>query len=170
MPKVVNSGNYFLYQRFVTMSQFKKWTPGVTVTLAAVIGWGAFQFSGSGQSLYTQSDLHDFCPLSTQVCQQQTASVLLATDVIRPMQETEIRVNWPTLPADTETLVLSLKGHEMMMGIYQLHLSRNAAGEYSGQLMLPFCTEDEMTWRGEITPQSASAQMTPLHVSLRMIK
>lgn len=152
------------------MSQYKKWSPVTTLALAVALGWGAFQWSGQSLSQGAETIPLDFCQLSTQACQQHTAQIQLDSDVVQPMQETEIRVSWPELPADTETLVLSLKGHEMMMGVYQLHLSRTVAGDYRGQLMLPFCTEDEMTWRGEITPQSAAAQMTPLHVSLRMIK
>ncbi len=86
------------------------------------------------------------------------------------MKATEVNVSWPELPAETNNLMLTLEGHEMMMGVYQLKLSRTSDGQFSGDLLLPFCTSNEMTWLGNIRPLSGPEQITPINISLRMTK
>ena len=57
----------------------------------------------------------------------------------------------------------------MMMGLYQLELTRTTDGQFTGELMLPVCVSNEMTWQGSIKPLS-TGQFTPINVSMRMIK
>ncbi|MCW8329929.1 hypothetical protein MD588_14060 [Photobacterium sp. SDRW27] len=112
----------------------------------------------------------DYCQLSTKACEQNHAIVTLSNDVIHPMQSAEVSVSWPDIPQNTDSLILSLEGHEMMMGVYKLKLTRTLNGHFSGNLMLPFCTSEEMTWQGSIKPDSNSVKIEPINVSLRMIK
>lgn len=147
------------------------WKPIANLVFIVAVGWGGYQVSEIGKNKTDkQQQQIDYCQLSTQVCEQNNASVTLATDVINPMQNTEINVQWPDLPAETDHLVLTLEGHEMMMGVYQLQLSRTASGGFSGDLTLPFCTSDEMTWQGNIKPSSDQEKITPINVSIRMVK
>lgn len=153
------------------MLKHKKWQPIANILLVVTVGWGGFQLMGlSTEQIDKPQVPTNDCQLSTQPCKQHNASVALSNDVIRPMQSTEISVSWPELPTEADNLILSLEGHEMMMGVYQLKLARTADGLFSGNLMLPFCTSNEMTWQGNIKPLSDSGQITPLNISLRMIK
>ncbi|MGF1701806.1 hypothetical protein L4D09_16070 [Photobacterium makurazakiensis] len=87
------------------------------------------------------------------------------------MRTSEITVNWPDLPEDTHELLLSLEGEEMMMGVYKLVLTpSNQAHQYKAELMLPFCTSNEMTWQGTISSNTLDNQSTPINISIRMIK
>ncbi|PSW00139.1 hypothetical protein [Photobacterium lipolyticum] len=112
----------------------------------------------------------DVCQLSTKACTQQGASIQLSDDIVHPLKATEITVFWPELPQEITTLVLSLEGLEMMMGVYRLKLTKNTSGEFRGELMLPFCTSKEMTWQGTIEPFLSPEQIKPINVSLRMTK
>lgn len=112
----------------------------------------------------------DVCQLSSKACNQQGARIQLGTDVVHPLEPTEITVFWPELPLEITTLALSLEGQEMMMGVYRLKLTKDTSGEFHGELMLPFCTSKAMTWQGTIQPLHSSKQVKPLNVSLRMTK
>ena len=153
------------------MPQKNKWSAINNILLAIVFGLGGYHLMGF---ISTQNDhpqvVTDYCQLSTEACRQHGASVVLDSDVIHPMLATQIRVSWPDIPQDTDKLILSLEGREMMMGLYKLELPRAADGQFSGELMLPFCVSNEMTWQGSIKPFSDSGQFTPINVSIRMIK
>lgn len=116
----------------------------------------------------------EYCQLSTKACEQHGATVVLANDVIHPMQGSLISVQWPEIENATEALVLSLEGREMMMGVYQLKLNKTASGHFTGDLLLPFCVSNEMTWQGSIKPlikpTQNSEHVTPINVSIRMLK
>lgn len=153
------------------MLKKKSWQPIANLLLIIAVGWGGFQVLEIGkEKKEKQQLLTGYCQLSTQVCEQNNASVTLSTDVIHPMKATEVNVSWPELPAETNNLMLTLEGHEMMMGVYQLKLSRTSDGQFSGNLLLPFCTSNEMTWLGNIKPLSEPEQITPINISLRMTK
>lgn len=97
--------------------------------------------------------------------------IKLGADYLQPMMSTRITVEWPALPIETSELELTLEGSEMMMGVYRLKLTRNISTmDFSGDVMLPFCVSDSMTWQGAITPIDRDTIHQPLHVSLRMIK
>ncbi|PSW19963.1 hypothetical protein C9I98_10940 [Photobacterium sanctipauli] len=113
----------------------------------------------------------DYCNLSTTACNQEGVTVTLSEDVIRPMQASTITVDWPALSEKQDTLTLSLEGNEMMMGIYKLNLTRiNQSNQFTGELMLPFCTSDEMTWQGQIQTTRPGPETRPVNISIRMIQ
>ncbi|GAB6262890.1 hypothetical protein L4174_019620 [Photobacterium sp. CCB-ST2H9] len=146
--------------------QFKTWSVPFKLILAFGLGFAAIEWL---PGLVTQSSEFDSalaCQLSQQHCQQQDAVIQMSDDIVRPLQPTTITVQWPQLPAETKALRLTLEGREMMMGQYQLQLTRQPDNSFSGELLLPFCTENAMTWQGSITPDSGS--FSPLYVSLRM--
>ncbi|WEM45596.1 hypothetical protein PTW35_21195 (plasmid) [Photobacterium sp. DA100] len=111
-----------------------------------------------------------YCSLDKEGCEIEGRRIQLDRDIIKPMKPAKIQVSWPSLPMSTETVELTLEGREMMMGVYRLSLHRQSdTYEFSGELMLPFCVSDEMTWLGQITPATSSSQQ-PVYFSVRMIK
>lgn len=97
--------------------------------------------------------------------------IQLEANYLQPMQPTRMTVEWPALPIEISDLELTLEGSEMMMGVYRLKLTRDISTmDFSGNVMLPFCVSDSMTWQGAITPIDQDTIHQPLHVSLRMIK
>lgn len=110
------------------------------------------------------------CLLSNEACEIKGKKIELDRATIRPMEAAKIQVEWPLLPSEADTIELILEGEEMMMGIYRLTLQRQAGSDhFSGELLLPFCVSDEMTWQGKITATTISSQQ-PIYVSIRMIK
>ena len=111
-----------------------------------------------------------YCLLSNENCAIDGTNIKLDRNIIRPMEAAKIQIEWPSLPSEADTLVLTLEGQEMMMGIYRQKLVRQIGTDlYSGELVLPFCVSDEMTWQGKITPPANSSEQ-PVNVSIRMIK
>ncbi|MGF1787611.1 hypothetical protein L4D00_17600 [Photobacterium swingsii] len=110
------------------------------------------------------------CQLTSTPCQVNEASLSLEKDLVNPMVSNTLSVNWDAIPKDIDRLQLSLEGHEMMMGTYRLILTRNKNQQFSGDLLLPVCTEDAMTWFGTVAPIDADVPIDPLHISVRMIK
>ncbi|KXI24303.1 hypothetical protein AS132_02275 [Photobacterium sanguinicancri] len=84
------------------------------------------------------------------------------------MVSNTLSVEWNKLPTEVDSLMLSLEGHEMMMGTYKLLLKRSADNTFSGDLLLPVCTSDAMTWLGTITPINDTSHASPLPISVRM--
>ncbi|MGR5062899.1 hypothetical protein [Photobacterium sp. DNB22_13_2] len=110
------------------------------------------------------------CPLSNEACEIAGKRIALDRATIRPMEAAKIQVEWPSLPSETDTIELTLEGEEMMMGVYRQTLQRQTGSDrFSGELLLPFCVSDEMTWQGKITATANSSQQ-PIYVSIRMIK
>ncbi|WP_250684550.1 hypothetical protein [Photobacterium galatheae] len=134
--------------------------------LAFGLGFAAIEWLPGWISQPSDFDSKLACQLSQQHCQQQNAIIQMSDDIVHPLKPTTITVQWPKLPAETQVLKLTLEGREMMMGQYQLQLTRQPDDSFSGELLLPFCTENAMTWQGSITPDSGS--YSPLYVSLRM--
>lgn len=141
------------------------------------IGFGSLQLldaytAPSIQSvLPSRTPLEETCQLSQQACEQQAAIIQLSTDFVHPLEAATITVDWPDLPQGTTQLLVSLEGNEMMMGVYKLLLTKQASGQYSGELMLPFCTTNAMTWQGSIKALSSTNSndsIQPLNISLRM--
>ena len=116
-----------------------------------------------------QSDT--YCQLGRTPCINDQINIRLSHDIVKPMIATEVDVVWPSLPVSVENLEFILEGHEMMMGQYRLKLSRTAQdNRYNGQIILPFCTSDAMTWKGTITPSNHEHEFEPVFISLRMEK
>ncbi|PNM65241.1 hypothetical protein AL546_002810 [Vibrio vulnificus] len=93
--------------------------------------------------------LEDYCMLSTQACTQQAVSMMLSNDTAQPLVASEVRVEWPS--SKEPQLVLTLSGLEMDMGKPKFVLKQTSPGHYSGEVILPVCTTDAMTWLGELT-------------------
>jgi len=93
--------------------------------------------------------LTDYCMLSTQACQQDNVSLLLNTDTIKPLKPNTLKVHWPQSKA--ERLELSMRGLEGELGTVRYTLKKMGNGFFEGQITLPVCTLDEMTWLGELT-------------------
>lgn len=105
-----------------------------------------------------------YCSLSTVICQQGGAEIKLDTDIAKPLKTTQIHVNWPQNSSDR--LMLTLRGLEMDLGVVKFPVKKQLDGHYSGNIILPICTEAKMTWIGTLTDQN---QRT-VYTSIRMEK
>ena len=94
-------------------------------------------------------DVEKYCLLSTVPCQKNDVSITLEHDVAKPLIPSTIWINWEN--ASNDTLQLSLQGLEMDMGIAKYQLSKQSDGTFSGTIMLPVCTQDNMTWLGTLS-------------------
>ncbi len=93
--------------------------------------------------------LDEYCFLSTATCIQKNVSMTLNADSAQPLVPVQLSVGWPDTEA--EQLVLSLAGREMEMGEPKFLLKKVSPGQYSGEVILPVCTQESMTWIGELT-------------------
>ncbi|PSU13194.1 hypothetical protein C9J03_06920 [Photobacterium gaetbulicola] len=111
-----------------------------------------------------------YCSLGKEGCEIAGRHIKLDRNIIKPMEPAKVQVSWPSLPSSTKALELTLEGSEMMMGTYRLSLHRQSdTDEFSGELMLPFCVSEEMTWVGQITPATSNSQQA-VYISVRMMK
>ncbi|WP_319534872.1 hypothetical protein [uncultured Vibrio sp.] len=104
------------------------------------------------KNLSTSSELKpldEYCFLSTTACVQQDVSMTLNVDNTQPLIPAQITVEW--FDSEAEQLVLSLSGLEMEMGEPKFLLNKVSPGKYIGELILPVCTQESMTWVGELT-------------------
>ncbi len=101
-------------------------------------------------SQQTQSvDISQYCQLSTKSCTQDNVSMTLSQDNTHPLVANRITVNWPN--SKTKQLELTLKGVEMDMGVLKFVLKPTSSGQFETDIILPVCTNDSMTWAGELT-------------------
>ncbi len=116
-------------------------------------------------SLHTSSsiNLNDYCQLSTKTCSQSDIQMTLEHDTAQPLMPSELTVEWPQNNA--ESLMLSLQGLEMEMGVVKVKLNRTEGGTYIGDVLLPVCTMEEMTWVGDISDGNQS-----IKTALRMAR
>ena len=108
-------------------------------------------------------DISDYCMLSTDSCEQESVSMSLDKNTAQPLIPSKIRVTWPN--AKQDTLLLSLKGLEMEMGTALYQLKSIGGDEYEGEIILPVCTLEKMTWVGELTDGT-----TTIHPAIRMAR
>ncbi len=104
------------------------------------------------KSLSTSSELKpldEYCFLSTTTCIQQEVSMTLNVDSTQPLVPAQLTVEWPG--ANSEQLILSLTGREMEMGEPKFILKKHAPEQYVGEVILPVCTQESMTWVGELS-------------------
>ncbi|CAK2020550.1 conserved hypothetical protein [Vibrio crassostreae] len=101
--------------------------------------------------VHAPADVHldDYCMLSTESCEQNTVAMTLEHETAQPLVPTKIKVVWEG--AASETLMLSLTGFEMEMGSARFQLKNIGNNTYEGDVILPVCTMDKMTWLGELT-------------------
>ncbi|MFH4666116.1 hypothetical protein WMQ48_15505 [Vibrio cidicii] len=128
------------------MNNFLKF---VALMLALAGGYFAQDVASYFSAKPRSVDLADYCLLSTEPCQQQQASMTLSVDTLQPLAAATFTVDWPQSSA--KQLVLSLTGVEMEMGNPKYILQQVSPGHYVGQLVLPVCTSDSMTWAGELS-------------------
>ena len=104
------------------------------------------------KSLSTSSELKpldEYCFLSTAACVQQDVTMTLNVDNTQPLVPALLTVEWSD--SEAEQLVLSLSGREMEMGEPKFLLNKVSPGKYMGDVVLPVCTQESMTWVGELT-------------------
>ncbi|MGV2987939.1 hypothetical protein ACE1OE_09860 [Vibrio sp. E150_011] len=101
-------------------------------------------------------DLTEYCMLSTKICEQDGVKIQLSKDRAHPLIPVQVQVFWPE--ADAESLMVSLQGKEMDMGMAKYQLEMIKPDVYQGEIVLPVCTEDSMTWYGTIENGDKSVQ------------
>ena len=94
-------------------------------------------------------NLDDYCMLSTTSCEQDSVAMTLEHETAQPLVPTKIKVVWEGAASDT--LMLSLTGLEMEMGSARFQLKNTGNNIYEGNVILPVCTMDHMTWLGKLT-------------------
>nr|WP_319552922.1 hypothetical protein [uncultured Vibrio sp.] len=119
------------------------------VAVALVAGFYAPTLLKSLSASSELKPLEEYCFLSTTSCVQQDVSMILNVDNTQPLVPAQLTVEWPD--SKTEQLVLSLSGLEMEMGEPKFLLNKVSPGKYTGELILPVCTQESMTWVGELT-------------------
>lgn len=136
-------------------------TAAVVVFTAAFFGKDILEQLSQRQNLSAQ--LGQSCILDKE-CQFSNGSVSLEQPVVRPLEPTAISVKLENV-AETPDLFLQVEGIEMNMGTYHLSLERIGDNQYSGTLLLPVCTQDEMTWVGTV---SSKDQHIEFPIAIRM--
>ncbi|MGF1837301.1 hypothetical protein [Vibrio atlanticus] len=107
------------------------------------------QFESAMERASAEINLDDYCMLSTTSCEQNTVTMTLDRETAQPLAPTKIKVVWEGAASDT--LMLSLTGLEMEMGSARFQLKNIGNNTYEGDVILPVCTLDKMTWIGELT-------------------
>ncbi|MFA0112312.1 hypothetical protein AB4407_01265 [Vibrio sp. 10N.261.46.E11] len=107
------------------------------------------QFESAMGRASAEVNLDDYCMLSTTSCEQNTVTMTLDRETAQPLASTKIKVVWEGAASDT--LMLSLTGLEMEMGSARFQLKNIGNNTYEGDVILPVCTLDKMTWIGELT-------------------
>tara|TARA_Y100001960_G_C14715403_1_gene849329 strand:- start:1293 stop:1760 length:468 start_codon:yes stop_codon:yes gene_type:complete len=127
--------------------------PSLIKIALIALALGAGYFAGDAYQWYqnqqTKISLDDYCLLSTQPCSQDDIVITLDRDVSQPLVPTQIQVKWPSTKADA--LMLSLEGYEMEMGTTLFKLTKSQNNLYTGELILPVCTLEAMTWVGHLS-------------------
>ncbi|MEZ9699857.1 hypothetical protein AB4455_04240 [Vibrio sp. 10N.261.46.E12] len=106
-------------------------------------------FKSAMEHTSTDVNLDDYCMLSTISCMQNAVEMTLDSETAQPLVPSKIKVVWEG--AASNTLMLSLTGLEMEMGSARFQLKNIGDNTYEGDVILPVCTMDEMTWLGELT-------------------
>lgn len=138
--------------------------PSIAKLLLIILAVAGGFFAGDLVKLFqnqTPVSLDDYCLVSTEPCTQQSVTVKANKATSQPLVPTLVEVDWPD--ARSDKLVVSMQGYEMDMGNVLFTLERTATGQFSGQIILPVCTTDAMTWYGTISDGDSS-----INTSIRM--
>ncbi len=100
--------------------------------------------------------LDDYCVVSSQTCVQQNVTIKANSDTVHPLIPSQLSVTWVDTAA--KQLLLTLEGREMEMGKVKFILNRTSGDQFQGEVILPVCTSDEMTWVGELSDGSSSVK------------
>ncbi|WP_391091699.1 hypothetical protein [Vibrio sp. NH-UV-68] len=133
----------------------------ILIVLALSGGFFASDIIKWFQSPQTNISLNDYCLVTTAGCQQDGIRITADRDTTQPLAPTQLTVDWPN--SSSETLFLTLQGYEMDMGKLVFKLDKNPQGQFTGQVVLPVCTSDAMTWYGTLSDQVHS-----INTSIRM--
>lgn len=139
--------------------------PTFAKLLLVIIALGGGFFASDLISWYQTTkqsvSLDQYCLLTTNSCQQGEITIYVDKDTSQPLVPTQIDVTWPQ--SNSDYLLLSLQGYEMDMGTVVFKLEKTPQGTFSGQIILPVCTTDAMTWYGTVSDSKQS-----LNTSIRM--
>ncbi len=93
--------------------------------------------------------LDDHCMLTSAPCTQDNTVMTIDRDTVHPLVPVTLEVQWPE--SESDSLQLSLEGHEMDMGAPRFILKRTNGNLFSGEIILPVCTQESMIWTGKLT-------------------
>ncbi|WP_146060871.1 hypothetical protein [Vibrio hangzhouensis] len=134
----------------------------VKVLFVAIALAAGFYLPGLLKQVPTSDvDLTSYCMLSNEVCEQQGVKLRVDAQRITPLTPIQVEVFWPNATADT--LNLALQGHEMDMGVVKYQLTMIKPDVYQGEIILPVCSEERMTWFGTVSDGE-----TNINAALRM--
>ncbi|MFN1581390.1 hypothetical protein [Vibrio rotiferianus] len=119
------------------------------IAVALVAGFYAPTLIKNFASAPEPKSLDEYCFLSTDPCIQNDVAMTLSVDTAQPLIPAKLEVEWQD--SDADQLVLSLVGREMEMGEPKFMLKKVAPGKFVGDVILPVCTHDAMTWVGELS-------------------
>ncbi len=97
----------------------------------------------------SQVNIDNYCLLSNTPCVQKDVIMQLSEDFAHPLKSISINAEWPD--AESSQLLLTLDGLEMSMGTAKYVLYKQDNGSYQGDITLPICTQDSMTWIGSLS-------------------
>ncbi|WP_070969045.1 hypothetical protein [Vibrio sonorensis] len=119
------------------------------IAVALLAGFFAPELLKGVKDSPSSESLSEYCMLSTKTCNSDGVSMAMDTDITRPLVPSTITVHWPDTQA--KQLSVTLEGVEMDMGVAKYILSKQPDGAFSGEVLLPVCTTEKMTWMGEIS-------------------
>lgn len=96
-----------------------------------------------------QINIDDYCLLSQTPCIQENVVMQLSEDFAHPLKTIKLNADWSS--DEPQQLLLTLDGLEMSMGTTKHILHKQPDGSYQGDITLPICTEDSMTWLGSLS-------------------
>ena len=94
-------------------------------------------------------EISDYCLLETRGCHIESNFISVDKDTSQPLVATQLSALWKS--SDADELTLSLQGYEMEMGTVLFKLKKTDQHHFDGQVILPVCTTDAMTWYGTIS-------------------
>jgi len=109
----------------------------------------------------SKPSIAEHCQLSTKACEKEGVLVTLNRDTAQPLLPIQVSVEWPHSEADS--LHLTLEGYEMEMGTARFAIAQINEGQYQGDVLLPACTMEAMTWVGKLSNGKQS-----IDVAIRM--
>ncbi|PKF81303.1 hypothetical protein CW749_01285 [Vibrio sp. vnigr-6D03] len=134
----------------------QKLIPVTFIFLALLAGYFTPSLLDAMQSDTQAVDLDDYCMLSTTPCKSGGTTIVMEHDSTQPLEPTRVFVVWPESQA--QSLTLEMEGLEMDMGVVKFRLEGQGNGHYEGELMLPVCTIDTMTWYGQLSDGQKEVQ------------
>ncbi|MFM2587893.1 hypothetical protein [Vibrio sp. TBV020] len=139
--------------------------PSIVKLLLVVLAVGGGFFANDIVHWFKASNspisLDDYCMLTTQPCIEDSISISADKETSQPLVPTQVEVKWQNSSADN--LIISLQGYEMDMGTVVFKLNSTGGNAYTGQVILPVCTTDAMTWYGTVSDGTTS-----IKTSIRM--